>query len=184
MRSIGVGKYVTITGATTSGNNKTVLVTGYTDDGTTGTLTFSTTFTGESAVTGTTIQLRELFVDEIAPLGSSTVSKYVTSPIKLAQDSTNLRIRFGANIPNEAEVLVYYKTCKGDSSQLKSTKYTLATPDASIVKVENGNETFYDVDYTIENMSAFDTVTVKLALRSINSSAVPRVRDLRVIALA
>lgn len=184
MRSIGVGKYVTITGATTSGNNKTVLVTGYTDDGTTGTLTFSTTFTGESAVTGTTIQLRELFVDEIAPLGSSTVSKYVTSPIKLAQDSTNLRIRFGANIPNEAEVLVYYKTCKGDSSQLKSTKYTLATPDASIVKVENGNETFYDVDYTIENMDAFDTVTVKLALRSTNSSAVPRVRDLRVIALA
>ena len=184
MPSIGIGRFVTITGATTSGNNKTVLVTGYSDNGTTGTLTFNTTFTAENSVSGTTVALKELFVDEIAPVGSSTVSKYVTTAIKLANISTNSRIRFGANIPNGADVEVYYKTCVGDSGQLETTKYTLATPDSAIVKVENGNETFYDIDYSIENMIPFDNIVVKLVMKSTNSSAIPRIRDLRVIALA
>jgi hypothetical protein len=184
MPSIGIGRYVTITGATTAGNNKTVLVTGYSDNGTTGTLTFSTTFSAENSVSGTTVALKELFVDEIAPVGSSAVSKYVTSPIKLANISTNTRIRFAANIPNGADVEVYYKTCTGDSGQLETTKYTLATSDDDIVKVENGNETFYDIDYSIEDMTPFDNIVVKLVMKSTNSSAIPRIRDLRVIALA
>jgi Domain of unknown function (DUF4815) len=184
MPSIGIGRYVTISGATTTANNGTFLVTGISDDGTTGTITLNTTFTGEGSVSGTTVVLKELFVDEIAPIGSSTMSKYVTTPVKLANISTNTRIRFAANIPNGADVEVYYKTCVGDSGQLDSTKYTLATPDSPIVKVENGNETFYDIDYTIENMKPFDNIVVKIAMKSTNSSAIPRIRDLRVIALA
>ena len=182
--SIGIGRYITITGATTAGNNGTFLVTNVTDDGTTGTITTNATFTSENSVSGTTVALKELFVDEIAPVGSSTISKYVTSPIKLANVSTNTRIRFAANIPNGADVEVYYKTCTGDSGQLETTKYTLAIPDSSIVKVENGNERFYDIDYSIENMTPFDNIVVKLVMKSTNSSAIPRIRDLRVIALA
>ena len=182
--SIGIGRYVTISGATNAGNNGTFLVTNVADDGTTGTITFNTTFTGASSNSGATVALKELFVDEIAPVGSSAISKYVTTPIKLANISTNTRIRFAANIPNGADVEVYYKTCVGESGQLESTKYTVATPDSSIVKVENGNETFYDIDYSIENMIPFDNIVVKLVMKSTNSSAIPRIRDLRVIALA
>lgn len=182
--SIGIGRYITITGATTAGNNGTFLVTNVTDDGTTGTVTVNATFTPENSVSGTTVALKELFVDEIAPVGSSTISKYVTTPIKLANISTNTRIRFAANIPNGADVEVYYKTCVGESGQLESTKYTLSTPDSSIVKVENGNQAFYDIDYSIENMTPFDNIVVKLVMKSTNSSAIPRIRDLRVIALA
>lgn len=182
--SIGIGRFITITGATTSGNNGTFLVTNVSDDGTTGTITVNATFTSENSVSGTTVDLKELFVDEIAPVGSSAISKYVTSAIKLANISTNTRIRFAANIPNGADVEVYYKTCVGDSAQLETTKYTLATPDSSIIKVENGNERFYDIDYTIENMNPFDNIVVKLVMKSTNSSAIPRIRDLRVIALA
>jgi hypothetical protein len=128
--------------------------------------------------------LKELFAEEIAPVGSSTVSKYVTKPIKLANDSSNLTIRFGANIPNASDIQVYYKTGKGDSKALKTTKYTLANPDSALVNVELGNTSFSDCTYTINNMTAFDTVVVKLIFRSTNSSAVPLVRDFRVVALA
>ncbi len=184
MPSIGIGRFVTISGATNAGNNGTFLVTGYRDDGTTGTLTFQTVFTAAASNAGATVQLRELFVDEIAPVGSSTASKYVTQPVKLANISTFTRIRFAANIPNGSDVQVYYKTCVGDSKQLDNTKYTLATPDSALVKVENGNETFFDVDYSIENMIPFDTIVIKIALKSTNSAAVPRIKDLRVIACA
>jgi hypothetical protein len=184
MPAIGIGRYVTITGATTSGNNKTVLVTGYSDNGTTGTLTFDTTFTGENSKSGTTVALKELFVDEIAPVGSSSVSKYVTNPIKLANSSTFAKIRFAANVPNGSDVLVYYKTLAGDSTELEATKYTLATPDVNIVKVENGNPTFNDVEYSLDDLTPFDNIVVKIVLKSTNSAAVPRIKDFRVIACA
>ena len=180
--AITVGKYVTISGSTS--NNGTYLVTGFSDDGTTTTITFQTTFTAGASNAGATIQLRELFADEIAPVGSSTVSKYVTKPIKLANDSSNLTIRFGANIPNGSDIQVYYKAGKGDSKALRTTKYTLANPDAALVTVELGSPSFSDCTYTINNMTAFDTVVVKLVFRSTNSSAVPLVRDFRVVALA
>ena len=182
MAGIGIGKYVTITGATTSTNNGTYLVTGYTDDGTTGTITVSNTFTSEAAVSGTTVSTRVLFADEIAPLGSTTISKYVTNPIKFANLSTYMRVMISANIPAEADVSIYYKTCTGDAGQLATTKYTQLTPDGTITKVDNGNYTFSDITYTLTGMTSFDTVLVKIVMKSTNSAAVPVIKDFRVIA--
>lgn len=182
MAGVGIGKYVTISGATTSSNNGTFLVTAFSDDGTTGTLTLNTTFTGEAAVSGTTVTSRILFADEIAPVGSSSISKYVTTPVKFANSSTYLRVMFSANIPAEADVSVYYKTCTGDSNQLKNTKYTLITPDGSVTKVDNGDPTFSDITYTLTGVSSFDTVMVKLVMTSTNSAAVPIIKDFRLIA--
>ena len=182
MNGIGIGKYVTISSATTSTNNGTFLVTGFNDDGTTATLSLNTTFTAENAVSGTTITARILFADEIAPVGSSSQSKYVTSPVKFANASTYTRVMLSANIPAEANVSVYYKTCTGDSKQLNNTKYTLMTPDSSVVKVANGDPTFSDITYTLTGMASFDTIQVKIVMNSTNTSACPIIRDFRVIA--
>lgn len=181
MAGIGIGKYVTISGATTSGNNGTFLVTGFSDNGTTGTLTLNTTFTGENSISGTTITARTLFADEIAPVGGSSISKYVTQPIKFANASTYLRVMIAANIPAEADVSVYYKTCTGDSAQLDNTKYTLMTPDGIITKVDNGKSGFSDIAYTLTGMPSFDTIKVKIVMNSTNSAAVPIIKDFRVI---
>jgi hypothetical protein len=181
MAGIGIGKYVTISGATTAGNNSTFLVTGFSDNGTTATLTLNTTFTGESSVSGTTITARTLFADEIAPVGGSSISKYVTTPIKFANASTYLRVMIAANIPAEADVSVYYKTCTGDSAQLDNTKYTLMTPDGIVTKVDNGKYTFSDIAYTLTGIPSFDTIKVKLVMNSSNSAAVPIIKDFRVI---
>ena len=183
MAGIGIGRYVTIASATTAGNNGTFLVTGYTDDGTTGTITLgSFSGTAEAAVSGTSVAVREQFFDEITPEGSSTLSKYVTAPVKFANPSTFLRVRFAANIPSESDVQVYYKTCTGDTKQLQTTKYTLLNPDSAIPKVELGNTAFSDVNYTLTGMAAFDSIVVKIVMRSTNSSAVPLIKDLRFIA--
>jgi hypothetical protein len=182
MAGIGIGKYVTISSATTAGNNGTFLVTAFSDDGTTATLTLNTTFTGESAVSGTTITSRILFADEIAPIGSSTISKYVTTPVKFVNASTYTRVMLSANIPSQANVSVYYKTCTGDASQLDKIKYTLMIPDVPLTKVDNGNLAFTDVTYTLTGMNSFDTMVVKIVMSSTNSSAVPIIKDFRVIA--
>jgi len=185
MQTIGIGQFIRVEGTTTAGNAGTYLVTDVIDNGSNCTITVSgVTFTSENAVTGTIVSTVNLFTDEIAPVGSSTISKYVSKTIKLALPSTFMKIRYSANIPNQSDVLVYYKTILGSSGNIDKTKYTLATPISTPTKVENGNERFYDVDYSLNNLNPFDTVQVKLVMKSTNTSAVPRIKDLRIIACA
>ena len=187
--TISIGQYIEIDNATTAGNDGRYLVTNVSDNGTTATITIDGTFaTNESAVSATSVSVISLFKDEISPVGSSGISKYVTNPVKLALTSTFIKIRFSANVPSQADVDVYYKTTLGSTSALDSIKYTLATPDLAMVKVENGNETFYDVEYSIDNSAAnlepFDALQVKLVMRSTNTSAIPKIKDLRIVACA
>jgi hypothetical protein len=183
--TVAIGQYIRIAGSTTSGNSGTFLVTDVFDSGSAVTITVSgVTFTSESAITGTTVSTVNLFADEITPVGSSAASKYVTNVVKLALPSTFVKIRFAANVPSNSDVVVYYKTSLGSTGTLDKTKYTLATPVIPAVKVENGNETFYDVDYAITGMNPFDAIQVKLVMKSTNTSAIPRIKDLRIIACA
>lgn len=184
--TIVVGNYITVANATTAGNNGTYLVTSVTNNGTTGVITVSgKTFASESAASATSVTSRVAFFDEITPMGSSSISKYVSRAINLATPSTFLRVRLAANIPPEADVLVYYKTSSaGAVSNFSDINWVLSNPDSSVVKVENGDQSFYDIDYSEDNLVPFDSVAVKLVMRSTNSSAVPRIKDLRIIACA
>jgi hypothetical protein len=177
-----VGKYLTIAGA--SSGSSTRLITAVATDGSS--ITFSA---APSAISGNaTLTQRERFVDEIAPLESSTYSKYVTKRVNLAnvdQPCSFLRVRFAANIPAEASVEVYYKTAViGSNSSFESVPYSLMTVDAPIVNASNGTNKFFDIAYSQNNMQAFDAVQIKLVLKSSNSSEVPRIKDLRIIACA
>jgi len=189
MQTVAVGKYITISGSTTSSNNGTYLITGFVGNGsTTGTITVlkANNFTAESALSGTTIALRTLFVDEIAPKGSSSVNKYISKAVKFANPSNFFRIRLSTNCPAESNVLVYYKTNPvGSTQDLELVNWTLTGPDVAIKKVQNGDDTsFFDVDYSEEGLAPFDSMAVKIVLQSTSSSAIPRVKDLRIIACA
>jgi hypothetical protein len=174
-----VGKFLTIAGA--SSGTSTRLITAVAADGSS--ITFSA---APSAVTGNvTLTQRERFVDEIAPLEGSTYSKYVTKKVNLANASNFLRVRFAGNIPAESSVEVYYKTAVvGSNSSFESVPYSLMTVDAPIVNASNGTDQFFDIAYSQDNMQAFDAVQLKLVLKSSNSSEIPRIKDLRVIACA
>jgi hypothetical protein len=174
-----VGKFLTIAGA--SSGTSTRLITAVAADGSS--ITFSA---APSAITGNaTLTQRERFVDEIAPLESSTYSKYVTKRVNLANASNFLRVRFAGNIPAEASVEVYYKTAVvGSNSSFESVPYSLMTVDAPIVNASNSTDQFFDVAYSQNNMASFDAVQLKLVLKSSNSSEIPRLKDLRVIACA
>jgi hypothetical protein len=186
IKTVQVGKYITVSASTTAGNDGTYLVSGNVDDGTNGTITVSgKTFAGEAGAAGTTVAVRKMFVDEIAPVGSSAHSKYVSRIINLENPSTYIRVKLAANVPDEADLLVYYKTIEVGSTHTPETiNWTLFNADKSIVKVQNGNETFTDVDYSIVGLVPFDAVQVKLVMKTTNSSAVTRVKDLRIICCA
>jgi hypothetical protein len=81
--------------------------------------------------------------------------------------------------------LVYYKTSPvGSTLDFDRINWTLSNPDTAIVKVQNGDTTFIDVDYSEENLPQFDVIAVKIVMQSTNSSAIPKIKDLRIIACA
>ena len=141
-------------------------------------------FNGETlSVTTTnkvTVTWLSHFKSEYAALGGSTHSKYVTKKINFSRPSEMLRIMFSAVIPNDAEVEIYYKTASGVSGDFIASRYYKATP-SSYTKSENE---FTEVVANVENLEPFDSVMVKLVMKSINKARVPRIQDFRVIAVA
>ena len=185
LQTIAVGKYLTVSGSTSALNDGTFLVTKVTDNGTTATVTLDRAFTTQAATPAITLSQKDFFVDEISPIGSSTYSKYVTKKINLANTSNLIRVQFGASIPADASVDVYYKTAQlGSNTSFDTINWTQISPDSQVVYVQVGSDQFIDTAFTAKDISAFDSLQIKLVMKSTNSAAVPRVKDLRVIACA
>ena len=186
LQTVTIGKYLTISGAANATNNGTFLVTNVVDNGTTTTVTLGeSSLTTAAAGAAITIAQREIFVDEIAPTESTTYSKYVTKKVNLVNASNFLRVRFAASIPAEAAVDVYYKVgAVGANTVFEDLPYIKLPTDAPIVYVQNGSNQFIDMAFSSGNIAAFESVQIKLVMKSANSSAVPRIKDLRVIACA
>jgi hypothetical protein len=172
-----VGKYLTVAGASTG--TSTNLITAVASDGTS--ITFATTPT---AITGNaTLTQRERFVAENAPSESSTYSKYVTKRVNLADHSNYLRVKFSANLPIESTIEVWYKTnIVGSTTPFENSSYVQMTIDKAIPISSNQEGGFYDASYSMDDLVAFDAVQVKIVMKSSNSSQVPIIKDLRVLA--
>jgi hypothetical protein len=186
LQTVTIGKFLTISGASNAVNNGTFLVTNFTDNGTTATVTLGdVSLTAEAAGAAVTIAQREIFVDEIAPSDSTTYSKYVTKKVNLTNASNFIRVKLAASIPAEAAVDVYYKVgAVGATAGFEDVPYTRLPSDDPVIYVQNGSNQFIDMNFSSGNIAAFESIQIKLVLRSNNSSAVPRIKDLRVIACA
>ena len=99
--------------------------------------------------------------------------------------SNFLRVRLAASIPAEAAVEVYYKVGDvGSNLVFEDLPYIKLNSDAPVIYAQNGSNRFYDMNFSSGDIAAFESVQIKIVLKSTNSSAVPRVKDLRVIACA
>ena len=134
-----------------------------------------------NTTTGTvTINWLSHFKSEYAPVGGSTHSKYVTKKINFSRPSEMLKIMFSAIIPADADVEIYYKTGYGVQGDFIATGYKKAIPKSYTKSTSEFTEIVADV----EALDPFDSVIVKLVMKSINKAKVPRIKNFRVIAVA
>jgi hypothetical protein len=179
LKTLTVGKVINVTGAT-SGDDL-VTVTAVASDGATVTCDANI----DTMVGNITIVQREMWVDELAPSGSSTYSKYVTKAVRLTNPSNYVRVKYAGNIPSDSEIEVWYRTTPvGSNVSILELPYTQLTADSDIVNYENYTNSFVDVTHSADGVASFDSIQVKLVLKSVNSSAIPRIKDLRIIACA
>lgn len=122
--------------------------------------------------------------ETLSEIGLST-AKYVTKQINLNDAATTLRILYNACVPNltNTNVKVYYKVGDSASATFATAPYVLLTPKTPYIKTQN-SRLFSEAEYLVEDITPFTAIRVKLVLKSDNTSQVPRVKDLRVLAYA
>lgn len=158
------------------------------------------TFTNTDALNGTAL-LRYMGTSnngdtELLPAGGLAKSKYMTRKVILANgfESTDIVVRFNANTPAGSTVKVYYKAANIDgSTTLEQTPYyemVLAERNNAYMTqfVEHKFVCDYatppsDVRYALLSKGVFNQFLIKIVMLSANTLVVPKIRDLRAIAL-
>ncbi len=126
------------------------------------------------------------FLSETAATGGSAAAKHITKVVTLEDDAVGLKILLTANRPNGTDFEVYYRTGTADEV-ITEKSYTLQAPETTLPTDEN-QLTFREYRYLVGgqngSLPAFSKFQVKVVFRSVNSAKVPRIRDLRIIALS
>ena len=173
------GTTVTVTGS--SNNNSTFRVLDVIDLGA-NLKVFGTVVTEAANASGNvTVTNGTKFIAEEAATGGSALAKYITKKIDFTSPSTSINLRMETAKPANSDIKVYYKTkLVGESADITTKEYTEIT-GISIADSLSGE--FIEVEKQLDNLPQYESLVIKIVLLSSNSAAVPKVKNLRVIAL-
>lgn len=138
----------------------------------------------ESAGASVSVVHLDRFISELAPSGGSTSSSYITRRMTLSDPATSLYISFAAFRDISADIDVYYRIQPVDNnSPFDDLPYIRAEVDRQ-VPVSAHDDDFREYTFTENDLDEYSTVDVKIVMRGSNPAFPPRIKDLRVIALA
>lgn len=122
------------------------------------------------------------FIAEEAPSGGSVYSKYITRQFDFVNPNTSFNFRLDVYKPAGADVKVYYKTkLVGEVDILANKEYEELT---DIIMPTSLSDEFYEVEKQVDNLPQFNSIVLKINFTSSNAAKVPKISDLRLIALA
>lgn len=122
------------------------------------------------------------YFDDYNNTNSSSVASYITQIISFNSGNDMFRLMLTESIPECGDIEVYYRTNKTGENNISSKPFILLKSNGNIAKNTIGNDKFIEVEYNQSNLENFDAIQVKIVLKSKNSSAVPKVKNMRLIA--
>lgn len=126
------------------------------------------------------------FVNETHPTDGSHAAKHITRQVTLEEAAVGLKILFAANRPAVSDFIVYYKAGTSDEV-LDDKNWELVNKEAS-VPADDNPDIFREYEYLAGGVNGtltpFSKFQIKIVFTTTNTSQVPRIRDLRAIALA
>ena len=121
------------------------------------------------------------FIAEEAATGGSAYSKYITRQVDIVNPSTSIKFLLDVAKPTGADVEFYFKTkVAGDNINFNEIEYTQVN-NVTITTSQSGE--FYQVTKQVDNIDAFNSLVFKIVFQSSNEAQIPRIKNLRIIAL-
>lgn len=122
------------------------------------------------------------FVAEEAATGGSVYSKYITRQFDFINDSTSINLRVDVCKPADATVTFYYKVKELGETEILSEQEFIELTNVTIPTSLSGE--FIEIEKQIDNLSPFNALVFKVVFKSTNTAQVPKIKNLRLIALA
>lgn len=124
------------------------------------------------------------YVAETNAFGGSSLSKHMTSVQTLEESSVGLKIILGALRPKNSHVDLYYRVGT-DGANIFNNDWILISPETDVAPDgRRFREYRYLVGGVKGELDAFTQYQLKIVMRGTNSSRVPKIKDLRSIAMA
>jgi len=124
------------------------------------------------------------FIAETEPTNGSIATKYITKEVTLEQSSTSLKTVASVNKQSPCDIDFYYRIKTSEEQVFVDRPWVLMErPDIYSVNSINEDD-FKEFEFDVQNLPEFTSVSVKIVMSTENSSIVPKVKDLRIIALA
>ena len=122
-------------------------------------------------------------------IGDENAAIYITRLARLDNSATGVKVAMAANTFEFSEIQVMYKLVPvgytGDTDDLNFEFFnTDGRPDSGKMVPQNDPFIFGDFEYTLDDAPAYDGFQLKIVLKNYNQPYIPRVKDLRIIALA
>lgn len=137
-----------------------------------------------SVTTGFNVPL--VFRDETNARSGSSAAKHLTRRITLGEEAVGLKVLLSANRPSSTDFELYFRTAAADEI-LVDQDFVLATQENVVASnddvLDKSNYT-YLIGGQGGDVLAFTQFQIKIVFRSTNQALVPRISDLRVIALS
>ena len=176
-----IGSYVSVTGCSNAANNGSFMITYVASDGSY--FTVASTLVTESP-TGLTMLWGRRYKDETTPFNSSTLAKYVSKQLQFANPSTSFKLFFIYNKPSAANIKFYYKISNSsDNSIHENLPYVYAPFTTDLISSE-AKDNLSEGSIHLQNLTPFDTLSIKIVYTSSDTNKIPRIRDFRIVALA
>jgi hypothetical protein len=143
--------------------------------------TFSTTATIDMITDPDfTIKIMDKYVSDTAPYGCTNYSNYITRTLSLTQPAEIVKVMMDANIVNNTQIKVYYRTWTGDVDTRK-----LRWNDTGFdVSAQDSDGKFIEREVTVTDIPSFNNIQIKIVFKSSNPVNVPKVKNLRLLALS
>jgi len=142
---------------------------------------FGTTATIDMITDGNfKISILDKYVDDTAPYGASNNANYITRTLSLAEPAEVIKVIFDANIPNSTEVKVYYRTWTGNDVDLRKLRWN---DTGYVSEAKDVGSEFVEREIVKSNIPSFNNVQIKIVFKSTRPVAVPKIKNLRVLAL-
>ena len=124
------------------------------------------------------IKSLQKFVEDFAPTGVYNYANYSTRPLLLETPGDSFKVIFDASIPVNTDLKVYYRVSSGSdeiSEQIwENTNFINTTT--------NADGEFTEREITIEDLTIFSKLQIKIAFKSTNEIFVPKVKNLKLVA--
>ena len=135
------------------------------------------------------------FVSEDTSKNSSSIAKYVTKEVSIQSPASAIDVHLLANVKDISNIQVLYRFKKASSQDNfedidweffnedgSPDTFEIATSENSISSIVEKQSSYQDLKYSIADLPEFSSFAVKVIMRGVDPSFVPKIQDIRAVA--